>query len=579
MANIVSPDWVIKHLAKGVAAGPSTTIPGDSANKALKTAFISKNFYNVEGVVLPEPRVAGAYLSNDGTNLHWEHVTLTPPPIDPNDEGKVVVVDNGEIKYRHLVPHPFPAGQVLFNNGTTLEWRILPEIPTVTPSDNGKITIFKNNTITWNTLSLGEAGPLPETVGNDGRFLSNNGTALNNGASLLWGGTSTTETADPPPGTIIGYADAYIGTDDLFYLETRVFPDRPSALVAHEDPGSDTFQVMRWNNSSVVTLDGGDPFGAWEGDGIFVFNRDCFIVASSTQHARLLFDQSTGYTIAGDVYLVHDVRRPGEDGYDSYIVGGRAGENFGYPYNPNIPPHVLGSFNCAISVASGDRLSVKGLFTTVGGTVAQIGYGDGISSAPARPTFGIMAMTGFPVVCPILLVADFDAVEARVTTAVYETDELAIEALADYNSDAYSAFGPCRFDLDNTRENAIRDSDYLSSMDFVMDADMKLQLAAYINVQWYGSEWVVPPEALLLYHKYDYDNDTYEAPVVLARIATVYDNSNPKDRLYRLLDTLEYTGKFWRGDRIRVVYSWVSTSSGYAYYSTCRLEVRSCTKV
>ena len=29
-------------------------------------------------------------------------------------------------------------------------------------------------------------------------------------------------------------------------------------------------------------------------------------------------------------------------------------------------------------------------------------------------------------------------------TAVYATDELAIEALADYNSDAYSTFGPCR---------------------------------------------------------------------------------------------------------------------------------------
>ena len=166
---------------------------------------------------------------------------------------------------------------------------------------------------------------------------------------------------------------------------------------------------------------------------------------------------------------------------------------------------------------------------------------------------------------------------------MYETAELAIEALADYNSDAYSVFGPCRFELDNTRENAIRDVEEYTGMDFVINADMDLQLAAYIYMKFRYDDWYVPPEALLLYHKYDDVNDTYEAPVVLARygnIETVSDPKNEKEATYYVLSsTLKYTGQFWRGDRIQAVYAWASKYSGRSRYATCNLEVRSCTEV
>jgi hypothetical protein len=396
MANIVSPDWVIKHLAKGVAAGPDTTQPGDNANKALKTAFLSKHFYDAAGgVVLPEPRLAGKYLSNDGTNLFWADAPAALPTINPTgDDGKVVVRVNGEFTYRHIVPHPYPAGQTLFNDGSNLVWRNLPDLPTVDPTDEGKVLVVENNTVTWKTLVSGGSTPLPETAGNTGLVLSNDGTALNDGASLRWS-TSSGET-EKPPGTVIGYAHAYSIKDDsgdnTFTLEASVYPDHLSVIGTLKDPGGDPYQVLQWGNTSVVSLDGSPPFGEWVEDGVFEFSRDCFVIATATQHIYANYDAGTGYTVAGDVYLVYDVDTG--DGYRSFIVGGRAGVNFGSPYNPDHPPTVGGSFSCAITVATGDALSVKGLFVTVGGTGGTLDYG--AIKTYVRPTFGILAMEGFP---------------------------------------------------------------------------------------------------------------------------------------------------------------------------------------
>lgn len=587
MVKLVTPDKVDAALTAAVNAGDDTSVP-DTPNNAFKAAMQAKGFFEDDGGAsnIPTPLVAGNFLKVR-SDLELEWATIDTLPTTGGEEDMVLVIRDGELVWEHLIPKPYIADQVLSNNGTSLMWKALPDakVPPVSEctSDTGCILTVVDGEVVWEPYTPGGDSLLPETDGQGGKVLSTDGTALASGGGLSWAWPAGAP-GSGTPGSIIGYAHAYSITDgdraDAFTFEATVYPDYATVTDETQDPGAAPYHTLNWGSTLVTTVDKeGDELGYWTDDGEFVFGRDCYVMVNAGQQVVANFNSATGKTISADIYIVHsryEGELDGEPVYDSDILDVQVGRDFVWPYHST--PIISGTMSCATTVSAGDKIAVKALATLLDGDTGTLSYGSLHHSF--RANFGILATEGFPTQCPILAKAGW--MTEAMYAAVFDTDELAIEALADYDSEAYSTFGTNWFEWDDRSYYYIEDRDTLSEMDFIMTGDIDLQLTADVNVEFSESVWPVPPEALLLYYQYDSDadteEDTYKAPVVLARIATVFDGSNPYYQVYRLRGTLEYAGHFSGGDRIRVAYSFVSTASARAYYADCRLEMRSCTE-
>lgn len=587
MVKLVTPDKVDAALTAAVNAGDDTSVP-DTPNNAFKAAMQAKGFFDDAGAVsnIPTPLVAGNFLKvRSDLDLEW--ATIDTLPTTGGEEDKVLVIRDGQLVWEYPIPKPYIADQVLSNNGTSLIWKALPDtkLPPVSEctSENGCILTVVNDEVVWEPYTPAADGLLPETNGKGGKVLSTDGTALASGGGLSWAWPAGAP-GSGTPGSIIGYAHAYSITNgdraDVFTFEAPSYPDRETAVAEDsQDPGAAPYHTLKWGSTLVTTVDKeGGELGHWTADGEFVFERDAYVMVNAGQQVVANFNSATGKPLAAEIHIVHS-RLVGElDGiptYDSDVLDMQAGRDFVWPYHST--PIISGTMSCATTVSAGDKILVTALVTMFDGNPGTLSYGSLHHSL--RANFGILATVGFPVpvaLCPILAEAGW--LSEAMFAAVFETDELAIEALADYDSDAYSTFDTNWFEVDGPRYDYIADSYNLSEMDFVMAYNAGLQLTADVDVWFRTSKWTVPPEALLMYYQYDEDEDTYKAPVVLARIATVFDGSNPYNEVYRLRGTLEYAGQFGYGDRIRVAYSFVSTYSARADYAGCRLEVRSCAR-
>lgn len=590
MVKLVTPDKVDAALTAAVNAGDDTSVP-DTPNNAFKAAMQAKGFFEDDGTVsnIPTPLVAGNFLKvRSDLELEWATID-TLPTTSGGEDDMVLVIRGGQLVWEHLIPKPYIADWALSNNGTSLIWKALPEtkLPPVSEctSENGCILTVVNDKVVWEPYTPAADSLLPETNGKGGKVLSTDGTALASGGGLSWAWPAGAP-GSGTPGSIIGYAHAYSITNgdraDVFTFEATSYTDR-AAGADTPDPGAAPYHTLKWGSTLVTTVDTeGGELGHWTADGEFVFERDAYVMVNAGQQVVANFNSATGKPLAAEIHIVHS-RLVGElDGiptYDSDILDIEVGRDFVWPYHST--PIISGTMSCATTVSAGDKILVTALVTMFDGNPGTLSYGSLHHSL--RANFGILATVGFPkpiAICPILAEARVQADGARLYAAEFETDELAIEALADYDSDAYRTFGTRSFDMDETRPWLIEDSDTLQEIDFVVTDDIDLQLTAYVSVEFYDydSDWTVPPEALLLHYQYNEAEDVYKAPVVLARITTKYVYVNPEDMGYYLGGKFKYAGMFGRRDRIRMAYSFVSTGPARSRYGHHALEVRSCYK-
>lgn len=586
MVKLVTPDKVDAALTAAVNAGDDTSVP-DTPNNAFKAAMQAKGFFDDAGAVsnIPTPLVAGNFLKvRSDLDLEW--ATIDTLPTTGGEEDKVLVIRDGQLVWEYPIPKPYIADQVLSNNGTSLIWKALPDtkLPPVSEctSENGCILTVVNDEVVWEPYTPAADSLLPETNGEGGKVLSTDGTALASGGGLSWS-IPAGAPGSGTPGSIIGYAHAYSINDgyraDVFTFEAPSYPDRETAVAEDsQDPGAAPYHTLKWGSTLVTTVDKeGGELGHWTADGEFVFERDAYVMVNAGQQVVANFNSATGKPLAAEIHIVHS-RRVGElDGiptYDSDVLDMQAGRDFVWPYHST--PIISGTMSCATTVSAGDKILVTALVTMFDGNPGTLSYGSLHHSL--RANFGILATVGFPMpipICPILAEA-YTEPDSIMRAVEYETDELAIEALADYNSNAYRAFSTRQFDMDETRKWLIEDSGNLREIDFVVTDDIDLQLSAYVGVEFYNSDWTVPPEALLLHYQYNADEGVYKAPVVLARITTELVYVNPKDMSYKLDGKLEYAGVFGSRDRIRMVYSFAYTGYARSDYMHYGLEIRSC---
>jgi hypothetical protein len=579
MVKLVTPDKVDAALTAAVNAGDDTSVP-DTPNNAFKAAMQAKGFFEDAGAVsnIPTPLVTGNFLKVR-SDLELEWATIDTLPTTGGEKDKVLVIREGKLVWEYPLPKPYIANRVLSNDGTSLMWKELPDtkLPPVSEctSDTGCILTVVNNEVVWEPYTPGGDSLLPETDGKGGKVLITDGTALESGGGLSWEWPAGAP-GSGTPGSIIGYAHAYSITDgdraDVFTFESEVYPDIETLADDTQDPGVAPYRTLAWGSTLATTVDKeGGELGHWTADGEFVFERDAYVMVNAGQQVVANFNSATGKTISADIYIVHS-RYAGElDGkpvYDSDILDGQAGRDFVWPYHST--PIISGTMSCATTVSAGDKILVTALVTMFDGSPGTLSYGSLHHSL--RANFGILATVGFPMPdtrCPILAEAMW--LSEAISAVEFETDELAIEALADYDSDAYRTFGAVLVDKVQDFDYTFVNSDDISEMDLVVNmyVYMELQLSASVEMEFYEGEGTVPPEALLLYYEYDTDEEAYKAPVVLSRITT---------ESGLLKGTLEYAGGFGNNDRIRVAYSYVSSRyAGTMGTLHCKLTLRSCT--
>lgn len=396
MTSVVKITEVVQALADRIAAGADTTSAGTSPNHQLKAAMVAKGYFQAgQGGGIPTPYPDKKFLSNNGTELEWR--TASPDVDEPTGDGDILIIKEGRPVWGNLIPKPYVAGQVLSNNGTQLEWHALPDdrLPPIDPGEDAKILVIENGVVEWRTLSSGGI-TLPDTTGRDGKLLTTNGAPLSEGGGLFWG-VPAGAPGSGTPGSLIGYSQAY--STEEFTFSAMVYPDHASATSAEQEVA--LAPVIRWGNNNVVTLDDGEtPAGTWVADGVFEFCRDCFATLYITQHAIAVeFDETTGTTALPELLVVH--QRPftldGATRYDSDIVGAIVGRHFTEPYGVNKPPPTIGgSISCSLTASAGDLVSLRGLVTVSGGTGGEIRYGAMSASTRTRPNFGILIMEAFP---------------------------------------------------------------------------------------------------------------------------------------------------------------------------------------
>lgn len=384
MTSVVKITDVVQALAGKIAAGDDTAAAGSSPNHQLKAAMVAKGYFQAgQGGGIPTPYQDKKFLSNNGTELEWRSVL--PGDVDPTGDGDTLIIKDGTPVWGNLIPKPYVADQVLSNNGTQLEWHDLPDdqLTPITPGDDGKILVIENGVVKWRTPSSGGI-TLPDTTGQDGKLLTTNGAPLSEGGGLFWG-VPAGAPGSGTPGSLIGYAQAY--STEEYTFSAMVYPDLNSAIAAEGEVA--LAPVIRWGDNSVVTLDDGEiPAGTWVEDGVFEFGRDCFATLYITQHSMAEFNESTGTTALPGIYVVHETK----DDFD--IVGVIIGRNFTPPYTTHLAPSIGGSTSCSVIASAGDRVSLRGLVTVFGGTGGEIRYG--AVHARTRPNFGILIMEAFP---------------------------------------------------------------------------------------------------------------------------------------------------------------------------------------
>ena len=79
------------------------------------------------------------------------------PPVSSTDNGKSLVVENGEWSVDDILPAPGTSGNVLTSNGTGwVSAAPATELPAYSGADNGKVLMVVNGAVAWATLPPAE---------------------------------------------------------------------------------------------------------------------------------------------------------------------------------------------------------------------------------------------------------------------------------------------------------------------------------------------------------------------------------------------------------------------------------------